>query len=114
LGHAAVTHYQDAALLAQYRPNIFLDLSGFQTAINRDEFRNVINWHLSRGLGRKLLFGSDWPIHRFWGKQRDWVEKVTALETESLMSKEQIDDVLGNNLLGILPRAERKRAKHGT
>ncbi len=114
LGHAAVTHYQDAALLAQYRPNIFLDLSGFQTAINRDEFRNVINWHLSRGLGRKLLFGSDWPIHRFWGKQRDWVEKVTALEPELLMSKEQIDDVLGNNLLGILPQAERKRAKHGT
>jgi predicted TIM-barrel fold metal-dependent hydrolase len=113
LGHAAVTHYQDAALLAQYRPNIFLDLSGFQTAINRNEFKNIIKWHMSRGLGRKLLFGTDWPIHRFWGSQRDWVEKFTALESEALLPPEEMNNILGNNLLGILPRAERKHAKYG-
>jgi predicted TIM-barrel fold metal-dependent hydrolase len=114
LGHAAVTHYQDAALLAQYRPNIFLDLSGFQTAIHRNEFRNIINWHLSRGLGRKLLFGTDWPIHRFWGNQREWVEKFTALESEAVLPTEEMNNILGNNLLGILPQAARKHAKYGT
>lgn len=114
LGHAAVTHYQDAALLAQYRPNIFLDLSGFQTAIHRNEFRDIINWHLSRGLGRKLLFGTDWPIHRFWGNQRDWVETFTALESESLLPAEELNNILGNNLLRILPQMERKHAKYGT
>ena len=114
LGHAAVTHYQDAALLAQYRPNIFLDLSGFQTAIHRNEFRNIINWHLSRGLGRKLLFGTDWPIHRFWGNQRDWVEKFTALESESLLPTAELNNILGNNLLRILPQLEGKHAKYGT
>ena len=114
LGHAAVTHYQDAALLAQYRPNIFLDLSGFQTAIHRNEFRSIINWHLSRGLGRKLLFGTDWPIHRFWGNQRDWVEKFTALESEAVLPTEEMNNILGNNLLGILPQAARKHAKYGT
>ena len=114
LGHAAVTHYQDAALLAQYRPNIFLDLSGFQTAINRNEFKNIMNWHISRGLGKKLLFGTDWPIHRFWGHQRDWVEQFTALKSESILGLEEINNILGNNLLGILPQAERKYARYGT
>ena len=114
LGHAGVTHYQDAALLAQYRSNIFLDLSGFQTAIHRNEFKSIINWHRSRGLGRKLLFGTDWPIHRFWGKQRDWVEKFTALESESQLPKEEMDNILGNNLLDILPQTERKHAEYGT
>lgn len=114
LGHAGVTHYQDAGLLAQYRPNIFLDLSGFQTAVNRNEFRNILNWHISRGLGRKLLFGTDWPIHRFWGCQRDWVEKFTALETEALLPTEEMNNILGNNLLGILPPAARKCANYGT
>lgn len=113
LGHAAVTHYQDAGLLAQYRPNIFLDLSGFQTAVNRNEFKNIINWHLGHGLVRKLLFGTDWPIHRFWGNQRDWVEKVKMLESELLLPKEELDNVLGNNLLGLLPQSERTHAKHG-
>lgn len=113
LGHAAVTHYQDAGLLAQYRPNIFLDLSGFQTAMNRKEFESIINWHISHGLGRKLLFGTDWPIHRFWGSQQDWVRKLSALESESLLSREEMDNILGNNLLSILPSAKRKHAKYG-
>lgn len=114
LGHAGVTHYQDAGLLAQYRPNIFLDLSGFQTAVNRNEFKNILSWHISRGLGRKLLFGTDWPIHRFWGGQRDWVEKFTALESEALLPAEEINNILGDNLLGILPQAARKCANYGT
>ncbi len=114
LGHAAVTHYQDAALLAQYRPNVFLDLSGFQTAINRNEFKSIINWHISRGLGRKLLFGTDWPIHRFWGRQQDWVEKFTSLESESLLPAEEMNNILGNNLQSILPQAARKHANYGT
>ena len=112
LGHAAVTHYPDAALLAHYRPNIFLDLSGFQTAINRNEFKNIINLHLNRGLGRKLLFGTDWPIHRFWGSQRDWVERIASLESESALPKEEMGNILGNNLLGLLPQAERKHANY--
>src|SRR5258708_20996453 len=79
LGHAAVTHYHDAALLAQYRPNIYLDLSGFQTAVNRNEFRTTMNLHLAPGLARNLLLCPDWPIHRFWGSQRDWGRRFTDL-----------------------------------
>lgn len=114
LGHAAVTHYQDAALLAQFRPNVFLDLSGFQTAINRSEFKSIMQWHIARGLAKKLLFGTDWPIHRFWGSQRDWVEKFTQLETESVLTGEDVKNILGENLLNILPAFERKHAKYGT
>jgi predicted TIM-barrel fold metal-dependent hydrolase len=114
LGHAAIAHYADAALLAQYRPNIFLDLSGFQTDANRNEFKSIISWHIRRGLARKLMFGTDWPIHRFWGSQRDWVEKFTALEGESLLTGEEISNILGKNLFNILPVEGRKHAEYGT
>ncbi|MGH9571201.1 MAG: amidohydrolase family protein [Candidatus Angelobacter sp.] len=114
LGHAAVTHYEEAALLAQYRPNIYLDLSGFQTAINRDEFKSIMRWHITRGLARKLLFGTDWPIHRFWGSQRTWVEQLTALHSEGILTDEQRDLILCDNLAHILPGIERKLAHYGT
>ncbi|MGE5324321.1 MAG: amidohydrolase family protein [Actinomycetota bacterium] len=114
LGHAAITHYQEAALLAQYRPNIYLDLSGFQTAVNRNEFKNIMRWHLARGLARKLLFGTDWPIHRFWGSQRKWVDEFKGLHSEGELTEEQMNDILGENLFGILPGVERKAAKYGT
>jgi predicted TIM-barrel fold metal-dependent hydrolase len=114
LGHAAVTHYQDASLLAQYRPNIFLDLSGFQTAVNRNEFKNIVSWHVARGLVKKLLFGTDWPIHRFWGSQNDWVRKFTALQAESLLTQEDVQNILGKNLLGLLPAFRREHATYGT
>lgn len=113
LGHGAVTHYQDAALLAQYRPNVFLDLSGFQTAVNRNEFSNIIRWHIARGLTKKLLFGTDWPIHRFWGTQRDWVEKIIALHAESLVTEEDVKNILGENLASILPVSRKEHAEHG-
>ena len=62
LGHAGVTLHRQAARLAQYRPNIYLDLSGFQAEAMRGQFKNILKWHISRGLSRRLLFGTDWPM----------------------------------------------------
>jgi uncharacterized protein len=114
LGHAATTHYQEAALLAQYRPNVYLDLSGFQAAVNRHEFKGIMQWHLSRGLGRKLLFGTDWPIFRFWGTQQDWVGQLEALQAEHVLNDQDLHNILGENILSILPLAGRKSAEYGT
>src|SRR5437773_2758306 len=55
LGHAGVTLYRQAALMAQYRPNIYLDLSGFQGELYQGQFKKILKHHLSRKVVRKLL-----------------------------------------------------------
>lgn len=102
LGHAAVTCYQDAAMLAQFRPNVYLDLSSFQADVNRGEFQQIMLWHKSRGLLKKILFGTDWPIYRFWGSQYQWVTCIRELSNIGF-SDEEIGDILGRNLASILP-----------
>lgn len=102
LGHAAVMMYNEAGLLAEYRPNIYLDLSGFQAELNKGYFREILRWHISRGLSRKLVFGTDWPIYRFWGTQSRWVNEIKACHEEGLLSDEDADNLLFKNMKGLL------------
>ncbi len=102
LAHAGVVMYKEAALLAEYRPNIYLDLSGFQTEVNRGFFDGITSWHLARGLEKKLLFGTDWPIHRFFGSQYDCVKVYRDLVTKGVLTKQQYEDIMGNNISRIL------------
>jgi predicted TIM-barrel fold metal-dependent hydrolase len=102
LGHAGVTLYRQAGLIAQYRPNIYLDLSGFQAEVTRGSFRNILKWHLSRGLSRRLLFGTDWPIHRFFGSQQRWVNEIRNCEAAGVLSAEDTENILSGNMKSLL------------
>ena len=113
LGHAGVTLYQQAGLLAQYRPNIYLDLSGFQADVSRGQFKHILQWHVSRGLTRKLLFGTDWPIHRFFGSQQRWVNEIKNWETAGILSAQDTDNIFSGNmksLLGLTARGNETRS----
>ncbi|MBY0205913.1 amidohydrolase family protein [Paenibacillus polysaccharolyticus] len=102
MGHAGVTQYQEAALLAQYRPNIYLDISGFQGELNHGQFSKIMKWNISKGLSKRVLFGTDWPIHRFFGRQKKWVEAVKDLERQHILSKQDLENIMFNNLHQIL------------
>ncbi len=71
LAHASV-HYQDeCAMLCTNRPNVYLDVSGYamsDVAIMQPLF--------NRGIAHKILFGTDWPIFRLQGKQKNVVDKL--------------------------------------
>jgi predicted TIM-barrel fold metal-dependent hydrolase len=102
LGHAGVTLYREAGLLAQYRPNLYLDLSGFQGELNHDEFQKILKWHIARNLGKRLLFGTDWPIHRLWGSQVKWVDEIKSYESKGVISSDQLQDILAGNAKRLL------------
>lgn len=104
LAHAGVVWYREAAMIAQYRPNIYLDISGFQSELGDGAFDEIMRSHVSRRLGRKLLFGTDWPIHRFFGTQKKWVDAVRALETRGVVSAEDMANILELNARRIIPR----------
>jgi len=106
LGHAGVTLYRQAALMAQYRPNIYLDLSGFQGELQQGQFKKILKHHLSRKVVSRLLFGTDWPIHRFWGGQAKWVNELKAYESEGLITQDDLQNIMSNNAKRILFASE--------
>lgn len=101
LGHGGATHLDDTAALAQYRPNVFLDLSGFQPVAKRKGLGRLIAWHRARGTLRKLVFGTDWPIHRFQGNQAEWTRAFAELKAEGVVSDAEYADIMGGNLLRL-------------
>jgi predicted TIM-barrel fold metal-dependent hydrolase len=77
LAHGAVSYPEDCAMLCSFRPNVYLDLSGYQGA-PRGSAAEVVRRVVSRGIGHKILFGTDWPVFRLQADQRSFVETVIA------------------------------------
>jgi len=102
LGHAGAQLYEAASLLAEYRPNVFLDISGFQTELSRGNLETIMRFHKKKGIVRKLLFGTDWPIHRMAGSQSKWVEAIRKMEVDSVISTRELEDLFANNFLRLV------------
>lgn len=92
LGHGGVTHVPTAAYLAQYRPNVYLDLGGFAGATYPDGWEAHLRDLFRVGLNHKIVFGTDWPLNRMSGGLR------------RLVARFQADDGV---LAGVRPRERR-------
>jgi predicted TIM-barrel fold metal-dependent hydrolase len=71
LAHGSVHYPDECAMMCSHRPNVYLDVSGYEVS----ELHNLR--HLfSRGVNHKVLFGTDWPLFRLKGKQKDFVSML--------------------------------------
>lgn len=100
LGHGACTLADEGALLARFRPNLYLDLSGFQSE-GKTRLKRSLKRLCRMGLARKIVFGTDWPIHRFFTSQQGSVEMVRSLAEDGLSAGE-IEGILSGNFLALL------------
>lgn len=73
LGHGSVSYAEECAMMAAFRPNVYLDVSGFQTAD-----LSLLEQLFRRGFRHKVLFGSDWPLFRLQGRQEEMLSKLNA------------------------------------
>jgi uncharacterized protein len=103
LAHGSVHYPDECAMLCNNRPNIYLDVSGYEAA-GPDGLRDLF----SRGINHKILFGTDWPIFRLQGRQHSFVERLTeeAAFPESMSDTDRelffhgnADRLLGKNTL---------------
>jgi predicted TIM-barrel fold metal-dependent hydrolase len=78
LAHAPVAFPTECAMMCRFRPNVWLDVSGFQVALAWDQTLTVIERLVTCGLNHKILFGTDWPAFRLQGTQQSFVDAVTA------------------------------------
>jgi predicted TIM-barrel fold metal-dependent hydrolase len=65
-------------MLCRFRPNIYLDVSGFQASLGYDPSASAVRNIVSLGINHKVLFGTDFPVFRLQGEQNDFVRALTA------------------------------------
>jgi predicted TIM-barrel fold metal-dependent hydrolase len=62
LAHGAVAYVEEATMMCRYRPNVFLDISGFQGRRSAAS-GTPAGWHLSQDLVRDRLAHLPHPRH---------------------------------------------------
>jgi uncharacterized protein len=70
LAHAAISHTEDCLQLCRFRPNVYLDISGYQQDGAGGEGLASVTRMIHAGISHKVLFGTDWPVFRDKGSQR--------------------------------------------
>lgn len=104
LAHGAVSFVEECVMLCGFRPNVYLDISGFQALIKQPGGKDRLRLVFSRGINHKILFGTDWPVFRLQGSQRQWVNWLLASDGPlSTVSNRDREAILGKTALGLLP-----------
>ena len=73
LAHAGTTYPEESVMLAAFRPNVVLEVSGFQ-APHSAPLRRLTR----AGIGHKLVFGSDWPVFGLHGSLAATIDRLLA------------------------------------
>ena len=94
-------HHEQAAILAEYRPNVHLDVSGFTNALRMERFEAILLSHKKRGILNKILFGTDWPIHRLNGNQQELV-RLFRQAAERVLTSEELEVIFCKNITRML------------
>ena len=107
LAHGSVSFVEECVMLCRFRPNIYLDISGYQPTLSWDSNCTAVRHIVSRGINHKILFGTDWPVFRLQGTQRSFVEPLTE-ESGALcdLSDSAKDLVLHKNIKRLLGKSQ--------
>jgi predicted TIM-barrel fold metal-dependent hydrolase len=77
LAHGGVNFMNESVMMCLYRPNLYLDTSGYQTTLHL-ESGGAIRAVVARAVNHKVLFGTDWPVFRLQGRQQAFIEPLMA------------------------------------
>jgi uncharacterized protein len=71
-----VSFVQECIMLCRFRPNVYLDISGYQATLGYDPAATAVKQIVSVGINHKVLFGTDFPVFRLQGEQKDFIEPL--------------------------------------
>ncbi|MGW4910904.1 amidohydrolase family protein [Streptomyces sp. NPDC004270] len=110
LGHAGLTHVDEASAMAAHRPNVYLDIGGFASTPTIDDWPGHLNRLFRLGVNHKIVFGTDWPLGRMAGGLKRLVAEV--LEGGRVFAgvpARERELILHGNLRRLLPPEGRPR-----
>lgn len=99
LAHGSVSYAEDCAMMAAFRPNVYIDVSGYQSADLM-----FLEQLIRRNFSHKVLFGTDWPFFRLQGSQKSCVDALTASSVFDTLRPSQERGFLGDNARRLLSR----------
>jgi uncharacterized protein len=102
LAHASVAFPEECVMMASFRPNVYLDVSGFQRSLRSPIGLRDLERVLSAGIAHKILFGTDWPVFRELGSLADSVAAVDGDNAFADLPPAQLSMVLSGNIDRIL------------
>ncbi|WP_052691809.1 amidohydrolase family protein [Teredinibacter purpureus] len=102
LAHGGVFNRDTVVDLCVFRPNVYLDLGGFTTINHPDGWQHALTELFRMGVNHKIIFGTDWPVARAPGGQKQLMSKFDKT-LEAIPEKEKIY-ILSDNIKRITPR----------
>jgi len=78
LAHGAVNFVEECVMMCRFRPNVYLDISGYQNTLGYDPSAGAVRNIVSLGINHKVLFGTDFPVFRLQGEQEDFLAVLTG------------------------------------
>lgn len=69
--HGAINFWREHLMLAKFRPNIYLDISGFPAIVGEGGWKKHLRNLFLEGLNHKIIYGTDWPIFRSNGSMKN-------------------------------------------
>lgn len=108
LAHGGVNFVEEAKLMCNYRPNVYLDISGFPAVMAAGGWRPHLAELFAQGINHKIIFGSDWPVF----SMKDDLRAMTAglLEDDGPLSRlprAAVAGIMAGNIQSLLPPARR-------
>lgn len=76
LAHGTTSFVEECVMLCRFRPNIYLDISGYQSTLGYDPAATAVKKVISLGINHKVLFGTDFPVFRLQGEQKDFLKPL--------------------------------------
>jgi len=104
LAHGGVMNVDEAALLCAFRPNVYLDISGYFASLAPAGPIEALRFLFKRKINHKIIFGTDWPIGGFKNTYVNIVDKLINPRTGAIHSLIDIEKrmILRDNILDLI------------
>lgn len=104
LAHGGANFVEQARLMCTYRPNVYLDISGFQNIMSAGGWRAHLAQLFNQGINHKIIFGTDWPVFSMKDELHNTVNALLDGEGPFQgQSRRAVADIMGNTMKKLLP-----------
>lgn len=101
LAHGGVNFVEQAKLMCNYRPNVYLDFSGFPAAMSASGWRQHLADLFSQDINHKIIFGTDWPV---FSLKDDLAAMVSGLLEDTGPMHKLADSVVADIMAGTIEK----------
>ena len=106
MAHGSVSFTEECAMMCRYRPNVYLDISAYQSTLTCEGMALAVRKTVSQGINHKVIFGTDWPVFRLQGTQKSFIDAIVSEDAPlwELNDRER-DLILHGNIERLLENA---------